>query len=105
MTARRDTIWKSSVLAETYLTGVRGAIPLANVQLDVMLRLIAARGEPVKRFLDLGCGDGVLAAAILAHYPNARGAVLDFSEVMLKAARTRLAAFDRRVEFVLQDYG
>src|SRR5262245_60873040 len=101
MTTRRDTIWKSSALAKSYLTGVRGAVPLAKAQLEVMLRLIAARRKPIRRFLDLGCGDGILAAAILDHHPEARGALLDFSEAMLKAARARLASFDDRVEFLL----
>jgi len=65
MTERKDEVWKSSALVETYLHDVRGAIPLANEQIDVMMRLIAAREEGVESFLDLGCGDGILAAAIL----------------------------------------
>ena len=61
MVERTDQVWKSQSLAATYLEGVRAAIPLALEQIDVMLRLIAACGRPVRRVLDLGCGDGVLA--------------------------------------------
>jgi tRNA (cmo5U34)-methyltransferase len=63
--ARRDEVWKSPALAHAFLEGVRGGIPFAAAQLDVLLRLAAADGRPVARFADLGCGDGVLAGAIL----------------------------------------
>jgi tRNA (cmo5U34)-methyltransferase len=33
-------VWKTKSLAEKYLDGVRGAIPLAKEQFDIMLRLI-----------------------------------------------------------------
>ena len=49
----------------TVLEGVRGGIPFAAARLDVMLRVVAAAGRPVARFADFGCGDGVLAGAIL----------------------------------------
>ena len=89
--ARTDEVWKESSLAATYLEGVRAAIPLAQEQIDVMLRLIAACGRPIRRVLDLGCGDGVLAGAILARHPEADPVLADFSEPMLDAARKRLA--------------
>ena len=43
----------------------RAAIPLAQEQISVMMSILRTRPEPVKNFLDLGCGDGILAAAIL----------------------------------------
>ena len=103
--ARADTIWKSRALVEKYLTGVRGAVPCAAVQLDVMMRLIEARGKPVRSFLDLGCGDGVLAAAVLARYPAAKGVLVDFSPTMLEAAKVRFSRRARQLEFALLDYG
>ena len=51
------TAWKSAAVAVACFTGVRGAIPLAGVQLDTGLRLLLASGRPVRRVLDLGCGD------------------------------------------------
>ena len=91
MDQRTDEVWKASSLAAVYLEGVRGAIPLAHEQLDVMVRLIAACGRPLRRFLDLGCGDGVLSSAILGRYPEARGVLADFSTPMLEAAAKRFA--------------
>lgn len=98
-----DSVWKSGDLTRQYLTGVRGAIPSQTERIDVMLRLISANGRPIKRFLDLGCGDGVLGAAILTKYPSAMGAFLDFSEPMLAAARAQLD--NGRHTFWRMDYG
>ena len=103
MATRTDEVWKQSSLASVYLEGVRGAIPLAAEQIDVMVRLAAAGGHPVRRFLDLGCGDGVLSAALLKRFPDAEGVLVDFSAPMLEAAGKRLAG--RAVRFVNADYG
>ena len=104
MAQRSDEVWKKSTLAATYLEGVRGAIPLAAEQIDVMLRLIAACGRPVRRVLDLGCGDGVLGQAILDRFPGAQVVLADFSEPMLVAARKRFAGRDAAAEFATADY-
>ena len=105
MTQRTDEVWKKSSLAATYLEGVRGAIPLAQEQIDVMLRMIEACGRPVRRALDLGCGDGVLAGAILKRFPEAHAVLADFSEPMLEAARKRFAEREGAVQFASADYG
>jgi tRNA (cmo5U34)-methyltransferase len=102
--ARQDTVWKSPELVQTFLTGVRGALPMAREQIDVMLRLLVTGGRPVERFLDLGCGDGILGAAILDSFPAARGVLADFSPAMLDAAKTRLAAHAARLRLVEVDY-
>ena len=58
-----EAVWKSDELAKLYLTGVRGAIPLAAEQIEIMVRMVEAPGHPLHRVLDLGSGDGVLAAS------------------------------------------
>jgi tRNA (cmo5U34)-methyltransferase len=102
---RTDAVWKSPELAAVYLEGVRGAIPLAMEQIDVMLRLIGACGERVERVLDVGCGDGVLAAAVLQRFPGVEAVLADFSAPMLEAARGRLGEYGSAVRFVEADYG
>ncbi len=87
---RNDTVWKDPNVAKNFLEGVRGGIPYAIDQLNVMLRLLAANNKPVERFLDLGSGGGALATAVLAQYPNAQAILVDFSEPMLARARERL---------------
>jgi ubiquinone/menaquinone biosynthesis C-methylase UbiE len=105
MPARTDEVWKTSAVTSAYLEGVRAAIPLAQEQLDAMLRLLAAGGRPVRDFLDLGCGDGALGAAIFERFPQARGVLMDFSEPMLEAARNRFAQQSCAVRCINADYG
>ena len=101
---RPDEVWKSDSLVRNFLGGVRGGIPFAAEQIDVMLRLIAARDEPVASFLDLGCGDGILAKAILARYPHARGTLVDFSAPMLERAHAHVSDYASNVHFVMADF-
>ncbi len=56
----------------------------------------------VRRVLDLGTGDGRLLAMLQADRPAMRGVGVDFSEVMLDAARERFAD-QERVELVRHD--
>jgi len=83
-------VWKSPALVRTYLESVRAGIPFGVEQIEIMLRLVAARGAPVASFADLGCGGGALARALLAEYPAARATLVDFSEPMLSEARRQL---------------
>jgi tRNA (cmo5U34)-methyltransferase len=103
MPERGDEVWKTSSFATAYLEGVRAAIPLAQEQIDVMLRLIAASGTP-RCFLDMGCGDGVLSAALLERFPEARGVLVDFSAPMLEAANRRFAGREAAVRIAAADF-
>lgn len=103
MVERSDKVWQDSQIAKSYLRGRREAVPCAKEQIDVMLRLIAASETPVERFLDLGCGDGTLSAAILERHPEARGVLLDFSKAMLDAALQNLSSLSG-VRYVNFDY-
>ncbi|CUS02110.2 conserved protein of unknown function [Candidatus Promineifilum breve] len=102
--ARRDTAWQAAALTDAYLAGVRGAIPLAAEQIDIICRLARAARPEARRILDLGCGDGILGQALLDTFAgNAPTAVLaDFSPPMLAAARQRLEGYE--AEFVQVDY-
>lgn len=104
MNKQIDQIWQSAKVAHGYLEGMRGAIPLATEQLDVMIRIIRAARPELTIFLDIGCGDGILGHTILAHYPDATGVLLDFSEPMIEAARHKLAANRHQLKFIIQDY-
>lgn len=105
MTEHRERVWQSAEVAQGYLEGVRGAIPLAAEQLDIMMRVIRAACPQINSFLDIGCGDGILGHTILAHYPDAQGVLLDFSEPMIEAARHKLAVSQRQLQFLNVDYG
>ncbi len=103
MAHRPDEVWKNDWLVKRFLEGVRGGIPYASDQIEIMLRLLAASGRPIGRFLDLGSGSGLLAIAILAQYPDARAYLVDFSEPMMDAARDLLEADISLPRFILAD--
>jgi tRNA (cmo5U34)-methyltransferase len=100
-----DQIWKSETVGRQYLEGVRGAIPFAAQQVELILLMVGQGPRKVRRFLDLGCGDGILGRALFARYPDARGVFLDFSETMIAAAGDKLAGCPHEAVFVVQDYG
>ena len=101
---QQDTVWQGSELAATFLQGVRGAIPFANEQIEVMRRLARAACPEAKMILDLGCGDGILGQALLYDFEAATAVFVDFSPPMLDAARTRLAN-NPNTHFLAIDYG
>lgn len=59
----------------------------------------------VTRVIDLGSGPGSYLAAFLETFPDAGGVWVDGSEAMLDLARSELAPFGDRVEFVVADVG
>lgn len=98
-----DKVWKLPEIVNRYLS-FRAAIPLAQEQIRVMLSILQSREQPVESFIDLGCGDGILAAAILGEYPAARGVLADISEPMLKEARQQLQQYAGQLDFQNLDY-
>ena len=107
----KSSVWKDPGLVEDYLRPARKGVPLAQIQLDVMMRVIAGAknafelGEqPVRNFLDLGCGDGILAATILEKYPFARGTLVDFSMPMIQATIRKLQAYSKSLHVSSVDY-
>src|SRR5512145_3444786 len=101
-----DQVWRETMVVQRYLEGVRGAIPLAAEQFDVLLRVVRSARPQVKHFLDLGCGDGVLGRILMEAHREARGVFMDFSEPMLEAARLKFADLEAaRYRLVRGDYG
>jgi len=96
-------VWKLAPVVEQYLS-IRAGIPLAQEQIGIMLAILASGGKSVSRFLDLGCGDGILAAALLGRYSESHGTLIDFSEPMLVQARERLSGFTSQLRFLNVDY-
>lgn len=101
---RQDIAWQAAELTDAYLEGVRGAIPLAVEQVDIILRLAHAAQPEAGTILDLGCGDGILGHALLNAYPNHNIVAFfaDFSPPMLEAARARLNGYP--AHFIEVDY-
>lgn len=100
---RKDKVWQEPEVAEAYLKSRRGVIPCAAEQIAMMMRLVDDVGRPIRTFLDLGCGDGTLGAAVLEHHPEAYGVFIDFSEMMIEAAESKVGKFASQ-KFILADY-
>ncbi len=94
-------VWRRPDLAKLFLEDVRGGIPLASEQIDVLLRVVRHSTANIDRLLDIGCGDGILGRAVMAEYPNAMGVFVDFSEHMIEAAKQKVD--NHRAVFIVQD--
>jgi ubiquinone/menaquinone biosynthesis C-methylase UbiE len=99
-----DKVWKLPAIVDRFLS-FRAAIPLAQEQISVMMSILKTRKKPVENFLDLGCGDGILGAAILGEYPTSHGVFVDFSEPMLVQAREGLKEYADQLALENLDYG
>ena len=63
---------------------------------DAYEQVLELLPSSVERILDLGTGDGILLELALADRPDAAGVGVDFGEEMLRRARERFAADERR---------
>lgn len=96
--------WKTRELTETFLEGVRGAIPAASLQLEVLGKIVSMWCPAPSDVLDLGCGDGVLGRALLDAHSTVHVTFVDFSQPMLEAA-SKLIGNNRRTTVIKADFG
>jgi trans-aconitate 2-methyltransferase len=61
--------------------------------------------DGTERVLDAGCGSGRVTELLAERLPGGRVVALDASAAMIEAARTRLAPFGDRIEYVVADLG
>ncbi len=90
--------WRDPEHVHRYL-GRADEFPRRTEGESVLLDLVP---RDARRILDLGTGDGRLLALLRSDRPEALGVGLDFSEVMLTAARERFAG-EERVQLVQHD--
>lgn len=95
--------WERKEKLFKYIDGARQFFPLAEEQLDVIARIIERYNPGIRRFLDLGCGDGFMGYFIYRLYPGSRGVFLDVSEGMIGKARKKDDG--KNSEFIVQDLG
>ncbi len=100
-----DSTWTSESGATHFLELMWNSRPFITEQFEIMLRLIPDLGVPVRRFMDLGCGDGALVAVIWQQYPAATGVGVDHSPLALQAAREKFHILTAPIHLCDIDYG
>jgi tRNA (cmo5U34)-methyltransferase len=101
--------WQREELAASFAERRRILIPLLELQEDVVARLFSRSDHPVKRFLDLGAGDGAMSELMLGAGgaggagSGASGVLVDFSQPMLARAGVNLAGYAGRWQAVTGD--
>ncbi len=91
-------LWSEASHASAYLEK-RASIPQRDAGMAALSEWVPAT---TRRVLDLGAGDGAVLAGVLDRCPDATGVAVDFSALMLDAARATFAG-DSRVEVVVHD--
>lgn len=94
--------WKTTEKSDQFLNNIRGAMPFADVQIEVLVKIISVWNPNIKKVVDLGCGDGILGRAILNNYPEIELSCVDFSEPMLERAKNNFQK-NELVDFINAD--
>lgn len=100
---RQGHDWHSAESARAYVQRVDREDRRAE-GLALLTRLVARPPETPLRVLDVGTGQGLLAALFLDAFPSATAVGLDVSEPMRDIAVERMAAYGDRFQFVLGDF-
>jgi len=93
--ADQTSEWKRNAVITAFLRDVRGGIPAAALQLELIDFVLHSWLERPRCILDLGCGDGILGRFLMDRNPELRCIFADFSDPMLEAARKQLAGNPR----------
>ena len=83
--------------SQAFIDYGRYFVPEREEQIAIICELVGAGAER-RRVLELCCGEGLLARALLARFPHAIVTAYDGSPEMLERARQNLAAFAPRFE-------
>lgn len=86
----------SEVDSELYQAIAQAAVPSRAEQIAALLTLLPFRPDEAFQAVELGCGEGILSAALLQCYPQANIVALDGSPAMRAQAGQRLNEFGAR---------
>lgn len=88
---RKDVVWQREDTVASYQLSRQG-LPFVDAQFDLVGRVLQAHDSVPRSVLDLGCGDGIAAQAMVDRFPVEKLVLVDFSEPMLAQARERFAS-------------
>ena len=96
--------WNEPGLARDYVERTDRDSDQRAEGFKVMVALLPFRREQAFSVLDIGTGQGAVAALVLDAFPNARAVGLDVSEPMMQIAQERMARYGDRFRFHLGDF-
>lgn len=87
-----DSVSVFAAHAGEYDVQRRRLVPSFDLFYGTAVDVLSLREGSIRRVLDLGAGTGLMAAAVIARYPQVELVLLDGAEEMLEQARERLPA-------------
>ncbi len=82
--------WQREGLVDEFLRDRQRLLPMLDVEEALIETAFRRHGRPVRRFLDIGAGDGAMSALMRRVAPQAEAVLVDYSEPMLARAERRL---------------
>jgi tRNA (cmo5U34)-methyltransferase len=101
--AAPGTAWQRAELVGEFLSQRQRLLPLIDVQESLITTIFERHSHPVRRFLDVGAGDGAMSELLLGAEPDSQGVLVDYSEPMLAGAEHRLSRHAGRWRAVRAD--
>jgi tRNA (cmo5U34)-methyltransferase len=84
--------WQQPELVDTFLSERQQLLPMLDVEEALIQQLFKRAGRPLRRFIDIGAGDGAMTRLLRSFEPAAEAVLVDYSEPMLARAEQRLGA-------------
>ncbi len=82
--------WQQAELVDTFLSERKLLLPMLDVQEALIKSLLERSGRPLRRFIDIGAGDGAMTRLLRSVEPSAEAVLVDYSEPMLARAEQQL---------------
>jgi tRNA (cmo5U34)-methyltransferase len=86
--------------ADMYDTWIQAVCPFYK---EVLAALVSYCPENIRYVLDLGCGSGSVAQALLETFPMIHATLVDLSAKMLSTAKNKLMRYGEQVEYIEKD--
>jgi SAM-dependent methyltransferase len=97
-------VWSDPTFARSWLTAdPQGTEDLLELPRHIAAELVAEETPEPRLIVDVASGAGKFLSILLEAFPTARGLWLDASDTMLDQARSDLARFGERVDFLVGD--
>lgn len=96
--------WNEPELAREYVERTDRDADKRADGFKIMVGLLPFDREQAIQVLDVGTGQGAVAALVLDAFPNARAVGLDVSEPMMEIAGERMARYGERFRYQLGDF-